>query len=138
VSKHDSLLILEVIFMKAISEDLRQRVADYIAAGHSRRAAARRFQISASSAIRVAALVRTTGSVAAKSGRPKRKSKLDPYLTYIVDLIGRRSDITLPELALDLLSNHGVNIHASNLSRLLIRHGFSYKKNAAGQRTRAC
>ena len=27
-----------------------------------------------------------------------------------------------------MLSNHGVMIHPSNLSRLLIRHGFSYKK----------
>jgi transposase len=46
-------------------------------------------------------------------------------------------DITMPELAARLLSERGVKAHPASLSRLLIQHGFTVKKNAAGERNRS-
>jgi transposase len=46
-------------------------------------------------------------------------------------------DITMPELAARLLSERGVKAHPASLSRLLIQHGFTVKKNPAGERNRS-
>ena len=46
-------------------------------------------------------------------------------------------DITMPELAARLLAERGVKAHPASLSRLLIRQGFTVKKNAAGERNRS-
>ncbi len=59
---------------KALSVDLRQRVIEAISQGMSRRQAAARFGVSASSAIRWAAQLRTTGNVAPKKQGGDRKS----------------------------------------------------------------
>ncbi|HKX77607.1 MAG TPA: hypothetical protein VJM34_03710 [Novosphingobium sp.] len=46
-------------------------------------------------------------------------------------------DITMPELAALLLAERGVKAHPASLSRLLIREGFTVKKNAAGEPNRS-
>jgi hypothetical protein len=47
-------------------------------------------------------------------------------------------DITMPDLAAWLEAAHSITADPSNLSKFLCRHGFTYKKNAAGigERTR--
>ena len=63
---------------KPYSEDLRERIVGAVEAGHSRRAAARMFEVSASCAVKLVRRWRETGSVKPdKMGAPKR-SKLDP------------------------------------------------------------
>ena len=97
------------------SLDLRGRVADFVEAGHSCRAAARHFGVSDSCAI-----------------------KLVPYETFLIQTVEARPAITMPELAARLLEEHGIVAAPAMLSRFLCRRGFTYKKSpdGGGVRTR--
>jgi transposase len=118
---------------QALSDDLRLRVTAAISQGKSRRGAAEQFSISAATAVRLQKRLETTGSVAADAmGRPVGSGKLGPYRDRIVAKVEEQPDITMPDLAAWLLSQHGMKADPSNLSKLLCRAGFSYKKNAAG------
>lgn len=124
---------------RSYSQDIRVRVAGAVAAGLSRRAAARRFAVSESSAIRWASRAQCEGSAAArKQGRPLGKGPLADHLDFLVAAVEAQPDITMPELAARLSAERGASAHASSLSRLLCRYGFSYKKTAdgVGMRTR--
>lgn len=111
------------------SLDLRVRVAAFVEAGHSRRAAARHFGVSDSFAIRLARRQTQSGSPApARQGRPPGHGKLALYEAFLVQVVEATSDITMPELAARLLEEHGVVAAPATLSRLLCRHGFTYKK----------
>lgn len=123
---------------KSYSSDLRVRIYGAIASGASRRAAARRFGVSASTSVRVAQRMSETGSVTpARQGRPPGDGKLAPYAAILVRWVEENGDITMPELAAKLAAAHGVAVHPASLSRFLIKHGFSVKKNAAGIRGRS-
>ena len=114
---------------RALSLDLRRRVTDAIAQGKSRRAAAEQFAISAATAVRLQKRLEETGSVEpARMGRPKGSGKLGPYRDVIIARVEAQPDITMPDLAAWLEANHGVMADPSNLSKLLCRAGFSYKK----------
>ena len=90
------------------SLDLRVRVAGFVEAGHSRRAAARHFGVSDSFAIKLMQRQRQFGSPApARQGRPRGTGKLAPYETYLVQTVEAAPDITMPELAARLLEDHG-------------------------------
>ncbi len=83
---------------KPYSEDLRERIAGAVEAGHSRRAAARMFEVSASCAVKLVRRRRKTGSVKpGKMGAPPR-SKLDPHSDWLVDLVKAEPDITVEEI----------------------------------------
>ena len=115
---------------RAYSVDLRERVAQHVAEGGSRREAGRRFGVSASTAVRVAASAATRGTVAPrKQGRPAGQGKLAPYLGFLIEIVETAPDITMPELAGALEAEHGVKVHPSSISRALIRAGMSYKKS---------
>ena len=118
---------------KPVSNDLRLRMVRCVAAGNSRRSVAARFEVAPSTAVRVQARYAATGSVEpAKQGRPKGSGKLGPYREAIVDKVKAQPDITMPDLAVWLEAEHSVTVDPSNLSKLLCKEGFSYKKNAAG------
>jgi transposase len=121
------------------SEDLRERVVEAVAAGSSRRAAAERFAVSASSAIRWTARASEEGSPRArKQGRPAGKGPLVEHLDYLVGVVEAEPDITMPELATRLQAERGIAAAFASLSKLLCRAGFTYKKTAdgVGMRTR--
>lgn len=118
--------------------ELRERVQAEIESGESRRAAAERFKVSASFAVKLAARVARTGSVEpAQQGRPPGGGKLAPYLALLIGWVEAEPDITMPELAAKLLAEEGVAAHPASLSRVLIQAGFSVKKNAPGLGDRA-
>ena len=118
---------------KSVSNDLRVRMVRGIAAGKSRRAVAAQFEVAPSTAVRVQARYAATGSVEpARQGRPKGSGKLGPCREAIVNKVKAQPDITMPDLATWLEAQHGVTVDPSNLSKLLCKEGFSYKKNAAG------
>ncbi|MGV0879936.1 IS630 family transposase, partial [Martelella sp. FLE1502] len=97
------------------------------------------FAISAATAVRLQKRLDETGSVEpSPMGRPKGGGKLAPYRALIIARVEAEPDITMPDLASFLLDEHGVSVDPSNLSKLLCRAGFSFKKNAAGvgERTR--
>jgi transposase len=121
---------------KPLSNDLRERVVGFVEAGHSRRAAAAHFLVSPSFVINLMTLFRQTGRVDHRPIGGRRHAKLDQHRAFIVRRIGEKADITMPELADALATATGTRADPSSLSHWLIRNGFRYKKNAAGQRAR--
>ena len=112
------------------SSDLRVRIYGEIERGNSRRAAARRFGVSASTGIRLAEWMRTTGSLEpARQGRPSGGGKLTPHAELLVGWVEAQGDITMPELAAKLKVARGVTVHPASLPRFLIARGFSVKKH---------
>jgi transposase len=120
---------------RTLSTDLRERIVRHVNEGHSRRSAAAKFAVSASSAVRIVARHLATGSVAPKVGR-SRRSQLEAHRDYLLQRMLEAPDITMPALAAELAAR-GVRIDPSNLSRWFIRNGYSFKKNPAGQRARS-
>jgi transposase len=120
---------------RTLSTDLRERIVRHVGEGHSRRSAAAKFAVSASSAVRIVARHLATGSVAPRTGG-RRRSQLEAHRDFLVRRIAEAPDITMPALAAELLAR-GVRIDPSNLSRWFIRNGYSFKKNAAGRRARS-
>jgi transposase len=119
------------------SDDLRFQVTEAIASGSSRRAAADRFAVSVSSAIRWSARAASEGSPAPrKQGRPLGQGPLVTHLDYLVAVVESAPDITMPELATRLQAERGVVAAWASLSKLLCRAGFTYKKTADGVRMR--
>lgn len=118
---------------RSVSSDLRLRMVRGVSEGKSRRAVAAQFEVSASTAVRVQARYEATGSVSpAKQGRPAGSGKLGPYRQALIDKVKDQPDITMPDLGVWLEAQHGVRADASNLSKLLCKAGFSYKKSASG------
>ena len=82
---------------KPYSEDLRVRVIEAIDEGASRREAADRFAVSASSAIRWMERFVQLGSVAAKP-RGGSTSPLEQHADFLLQLIEQQPDLTLDEV----------------------------------------
>jgi transposase len=123
---------------KSNSADLRVRIYGDIEKGLSCRAAARRFGVAPSTAVRLAQRKARTGSLApARQGRPAGGGRLAAHIAALIEWVDADGDITMPELAARLLAEHGLQAHPASLSRLLIQHGFTVKKNSAGQRNRS-
>jgi transposase len=123
---------------KSSSADLRVRIIGEVERGQSCRAAARRFGVAPSTAIRLMRRKAETGSMApAQQGRPAGGGQLARHIAVLIGWVDAAGDITMSELAAKLLAERGVTAHPASLSRLLIRHGFTVKKNAAGERNRS-
>ena len=115
---------------KPYSMDLRERIVAYVEAGHSCRAAARLFAVSASTAVRLAAAQRGCGHIAPRpQGRaPGTTGKLAVHQAFLLEIVRAEPDITLKELAGALLEAHGLRVQLSSLYRALCRAGTSYRK----------
>jgi len=123
---------------KSSSSDLRVRIVGEIERGQSCRAAARRFGVAPSTAIRLARRKAETGSLApARQGRPAGSGRLATHVEALLGWIEAEGDITMPELAARLLAEKAVTVHPASLSRFLRVQGFTFKKNAAGERNRS-
>jgi len=122
---------------KPLSQDLRERVVAFVEAGHSRRAAAAHFRVSPSFVINLINAYGATGSLAPKPRGGRRNVKLDPHRAFLLSRIADKADITMPELASELQAAGGAKVDPSSLSRWLIRNGYRFKKNSAGQRARS-
>lgn len=123
---------------KGYSSDLRVRIYGEIERGTSRRGAARRFGVSASTSVRLVQRMAATGSLdPSRQGRPRGGGKLAPYVSVLIRWVEEDGDITMPELAAKLADKHGITVHPASLSRFLIQQGFTVKKNSAGLRGRS-
>ena len=123
---------------KPYSMDLRERVRAEIESGGSRRAAARRYDVSPSVAVKLIDRMSRTGSVEPeRQGRPPGGGKLAPYLAALLDWVEAEPDITMPELAARLQVEKAITAHPASLSRVLLKAGLSFKKNTAGAGGRA-
>ena len=121
---------------KSYSGDLRERVIEAVTMeGVSRREAAERFDISASSAIRWVQRWDESGSAAPKP-RGGSISPLEPHAERILTLVAERPDLTLMETVAELLKR-GIQTSKSALSRFFGRHDITFKKKLAGRRATA-
>jgi transposase len=122
---------------QAVSIDLRRRLVSAIAKGKSRRAAAAQFEVAPSTAVRLKQRLDRTGSLEpGRRGRPAGCGKLAPCRDLIINKVKEQPDITMPDLATWLLERKGISVDPSNLSKLLCKAGFTYKKNVDGDGTR--
>ncbi len=114
---------------KALSVDLRQRVVDAVHAGSSCRAAAARFGVGVSSAIRWVARARTRGDLTPdKRGGNVRSRRIDEHRDFLLALITGEPDLTLAEVAERLDAATGHRPLPSVVCRFFQRHGVTRKK----------
>lgn len=99
-------------------------------AGHWRRASARRFGVGESCAIKLLRRKAEHGSIEPEAqGQRPGTGKLTSFETFLITGVEEaKPDITMPELTDRLATVHGVEAAPSSLSRILCRHGLTYKK----------
>ena len=120
---------------KPCSMDLRERVLEAVMAGASRREAAERFEISASSAVKWLQRFDETGSIAAKPTGGST-SALEEHADFLLALIAEQSDMTLDEVVA-AMRRRRIKGSRSAVWRFFDRHGISFKKKPAGSGARA-
>ena len=107
---------------KLYSQDLRDRVIAVVERGEmSRRAAARRYQISESVAIKWLERLERDGSREPVGHGGHRASKLMPHREFLEAARAEKSDITLQALCDRLLAERGVKADTSMMSRFFRR-----------------
>jgi transposase len=120
---------------KAYSLDLRERVVRFVEAGRSRHAAAAHFQVSVSFVVNLMKAYIASGRLAPKPSGGRRHAKLEPHRAFLLACVVTKNDITMPELSAELVAATGTKAEPASLSRWLIRNGYRFKKNAAGERS---
>ena len=122
---------------KPYSQDLRDRVIDAVKKGEmSRRAAARRYEISESVAIKWLERVERDGSRAPVGHGGHRASKLMPHRDFLEAARAEKSDVTLQALCDRLSAERGVKADTSMMSRFFRRIGVTVKKRPSSRASR--
>jgi transposase len=112
----------------ALSMDLRIRVLSEIDAGASCRQAARRFGVSAASAIRWNALRRREGHARPqRQGGDRRSHRIEAHAQTILGVLATKRDMTLPEMKA-VLAEKGLAFGVTTLWRFFARHRIRLKK----------
>ena len=115
---------------KALSVDLRERVVGAVDGGASRREAAERFGVSASSAVRWKKQESETGSVVPKAlGGDRRSGKIEVHAAWLKAFVKEHHDATLAEISAALKAEKGLSAGVSTLWRFFDRHAITLKKS---------
>jgi transposase len=112
-----------------ISMDLRLRIVRAVERGSSIRAAARRFAVSPSAAVKLMQRVRATGSAAPDRYGGHRRSVLGPHEAELRRLVAATPDLTLAELQTELQRRSAVRAGLSTIHNALRRIGLRHKKS---------
>ena len=116
---------------RSLSVDLRRRVVGAIEGGSSCRAAAQRFGVSASSAIRWRAQERREGDIRPKlQGGDRHSQRIEAHAELILSAVAARSDITLSELR-EQLMERGVAVAVATLWRFFKRRKITRNRKSA-------
>ena len=110
------------------SQDLRERVVGFMALGRSARAAAGRFDVSVSSAIRWAQRWRAEGHVRPRAMGGDRRSRLSEHRARVLQLVAQQPDLTLREIRSALAASCGITVGLSTVHRFLGAHNLTLKK----------
>ena len=123
---------------RPLSKDLRERLIEAVAQGATCRAAAARFGVAASTAVKLVRRWRDTGSSTPRpQGGDMRSERIEVHADEILEQIAKQIDITLVEIAAHLELTHGERFAPSTIWRFLDRHAQTFKKNRARQRAEA-
>ena len=116
---------------KPLSMDLRSRTLAAVDGGMSCRAAAARFGVAPSTAIRWYDQRRRQGHYAPKlQGGDTRSGRIEAHRDRIMAIFEARRDIALVELRQEL-AGAGLSVAISTLHRFFARHGITRKKRPA-------
>lgn len=119
-----------------LSMDLRRRVLAAIDQGVSCRAAAARFGVAPSTAIRWQDQRRRTGNFSPKpQGGDMRSRRIEERRVDILAVWETRKDISLEELRLALIEV-GLHVSVAGLHRFFVRHDMTRKKRLAMRSSR--
>ena len=113
-----------------LSQDLRERIAHAVGVGSSARAAAERFAVSPSAAIKLMQRVRQTGSLAPAQIGGYRRPLLEKHADDLRAIVLRQTGITLREIKAALAARGIVVKALSTIADMLHRLGLSHKKRA--------
>ncbi|MFQ6018870.1 MAG: IS630 family transposase [Kiloniellaceae bacterium] len=117
---------------RPLSNDLRHRVVSAVDGGMTRRAAAERFGVAASTAVRWVHQWRQTGSVEPRpQGGDKRSHRIEVHADEIQALVEETPDMTLAEIAAHLEAAHGLRVALSTVWRFFERRGVTLSKKTA-------
>ncbi|MFN0192987.1 MAG: transposase [Aestuariivirga sp.] len=120
---------------RPLSMDMRERIVAAVQSGLSRNAAAKRFAVAPSSAIKLMQAYKATGSLAPKKMGGYRKAILVPHEATVKALVAETPDATLAELG-SALRKKKIKVGRSALAAFLSRLRLTFKKNSARQRAR--
>lgn len=109
------------------SEDLRGRIIAAVEGGLSRNAAAKRFSVSVSCAVKLMQRFHRTGTVA-PAARGRRPYALAEHETMVHELVAAQPDQTLDELTWQL-QDRGIQVSRSAVNRFLKACGLTFKKS---------
>jgi transposase len=110
-------------------------VVEAVECGSSRREAAERFEVSASSAIRWADQFAKSGSVAARASGGS-VSPLEEHTDFLLGLVKERPDLTLDEVVVVMRASR-IGGSRSAVWRFYARHHISFKKKSVRGRAGA-
>jgi len=114
--------------VKSLSEDLRERVIAAVEAGASRRQAAARFGVSASSAVRwMQAWLQQDRIAPQRQGGDRRSAHVEGHADFLLAQIEKTPDLTIVEIQA-LLKERGVTVSYGSLWRFFDRHQITFKK----------
>lgn len=116
------------------SMDLRERLVAAVEAGESRRSAARRFGVSAASAVKWVARSRAEGRPLPRRMGGYRRPALAAERDWLLARLAEKPDLTIRALVIEL-SDRGVKVGDWSVWAFLRAEGLSFKKNSARRRT---
>jgi transposase len=116
--------------------DLRERVVRTVEAGLSRRAAARRFEVSVSFVIKLMQRWRRDGTVAPDRYGGWKRSALAVHAGRVHALVAAKPDLTIAELR-SRLAAEAIHVSPAAISRFLAAEGLTRKKRRSTQPSRS-
>jgi len=123
--------------MAATSMDLRNRIVQAVEQdGMSRRAAAERFMVSHSTAIKIVKRKQTTGSAEPARIGGYRMHALEPHKAMLSAIIVETPDMTLAEIGDEIVARGGPRVCKSSIDRMVKAMGFRVKKKALSPTSR--
>jgi len=120
---------------RPLSNALRKRIVRAVESGLSCSAAAKKYGVSISAAVKLVQQWGGTGHYEAKPMGGYRGHKLTNHAALVERLVKDRADITLREMT-ERLGAIRIKVGKSSLARFLNYLGYSYKKHGLRQRAR--
>ena len=122
--------------MNPYSADLCRKIIVQLERGVGPSEVARNLEVHRSTAYRAWWRYQQRGQAAGRKPGGHRCSQLKEHHKQVEKWVEAQPDITLQQLRDRCLKQLGLQLHISSIARFVKQLGYSFKKNASGQRTR--